>query len=431
MQARTLILRGGRRFLTATIVVTLFAVVAAACADSKKTATGTNPNGTVAASETAELGPPHAATGSEINVGFVTAEDGPVNLPETREAAQAAAQYANDYLGGLSGHRIVLDICKDKSDGVSATACANKFVEDKVAAVVAGQLTNTDLYIPILQGAGIPWIIAVGSGLQEGKANTTYALTGGLVGSFAATAQYAKEHGMKTMALFGIDVPALTGAWNAIGKPLFQKEGVSVDLIPIPPGTPDATPQVTAALAKNPDGMFIVADSNVCKALLRPIKNANVDNKPVLGPDLCTSPDVISAVGEDAVDGLVLNGATILGQQSQDPEALLYRAVMKKYSPNTTGAKAGVGYIAMLAMVRAANSVSPSGDVTASSVLSAMRTAKDIQVPGYPKGTTFTCDGMVFPPLPELCSGVELFATIKGGQPTDFQVIDPVNVLKG
>ena len=51
-------------------------------------------------------------------------------------SAQAAAHYVNDYLGGVGGHPIVLDVCDDQETPNGATDCANQFLADKVPAVL-------------------------------------------------------------------------------------------------------------------------------------------------------------------------------------------------------------------------------------------------------------------------------------------------------
>jgi branched-chain amino acid transport system substrate-binding protein len=384
-----------------------------------------------AADMSAALGPADKASGSPVKIGFVTAEGSTasLNLPESREAATAAAKYATEHLGGLAGHPIEVVPCKDKSDGASATACANQFAETKVAAVVVGQVANPDLYIPVLRGAGIPWVVEVGAGQQEVASDIAFDLTGGTVGLYAATATTAKEKGYKRVLYFGIDVPAFTGSFGAYAKPAFEKAGVPVDLVTIPAGTPDATPQVASGMAKNPDAVVVMADPSLCKALLPAIRNANTTNVPVYIPSLCASRDVVSTVGKEAVDGAVVNGnAVSLGN---DAEAKLYRAVMETYAPGVPAeGKAGGGYVAMLGLVRAVNAAKPTGALNAAAVLKAMRSAKDVPLPGFPGTATFSCDGSALPRVKALCTTAVLFSAMKGGVPADYRTVDGSALLK-
>ena len=65
-------------------------------------------------------------------------------------------------------------------------------------------------------------------------------------------AKYSAQQGMKNVTAHVIDVPAATAGVQAMGAPAFQTAGVNLKVVPIPPGTPDATPQVSAGLADNP-----------------------------------------------------------------------------------------------------------------------------------------------------------------------------------
>jgi branched-chain amino acid transport system substrate-binding protein len=349
-------------------------------------------------------------------------------LPQTRETAQAVVKYADSYLGGLDGHPIDLITCEDKSDGASGTACANEFAQDKVAAVVEGQVSNTDLYIPILKGAGIPWIAATGTGQQELASNISFDLGGGLIGILAATAAAAKQAGLKHLVAFGIDVPAFTGLFNALGKALFTKAGVAIDLITLPPGTPDATPQVAAGFAKHPDGVVVFAEESLCKALMPAIHDANTSNATVFMSGLCADPSVVSSIGTAPIDGAIVNGNNV--SLGDDAEAKLYRAVMTAYgTPDLAQGDGSVGYVSMLGLIRAVNQVKPAGDLTATVIASAMRSATKVPLPGI-TGATFTCNDSAIPTLPAVCSTGILFSKVSGSKLVDFHVVDGTSLIK-
>jgi len=91
-------------------------------------------------------------------------------------------KYADDYLGGLDGHPIDLTPARTRrrriGDGVR-----HEFVQDKVVAVVVGQVSNTDLYIPILR-APASWIAATGTGQQELASDLSFDIGGGLIVSW-------------------------------------------------------------------------------------------------------------------------------------------------------------------------------------------------------------------------------------------------------
>lgn len=432
---------GGRRRRVArwTAAGVVAALVFAACSSesdsdevSGTTVGSDEPRDETAADEPAGdevLGAPNPATDAPVTVGFVTAEGGTAaNLPETRESAEAAVAYANEYLGGIAGHEIELLTCEDRSDGASATACANRFVEEDVVAVVAGQVADEGLYMPALEAAGIPWIISSPTGGAALNSPVSFGISGGFIGGMGAMAALAQEEGMDRVVFFGIDVPAFTAAFDALGVPTFEQAGVTADIVPIPPGTPDATPQVTAGLSDGADMVVLVAEQTLCKALLPAVHSLAPDVTLVTG-DLCADPDVIETVGAATLEGaLVYNAAASLGD---DDGGQLFRAVMEQYAPDTAPqGKTGAGFIATLALVGAVNQVSPTGDLTAAVVLDAMETAVDVPIPGWPDGT-FTCDHTAFAGAPALCSTAALFATVAEGALTGHEAHDGGDFLPG
>ncbi|MCU1344225.1 MAG: putative branched-chain amino acid transport system, partial [Acidimicrobiia bacterium] len=56
--------------------------------------------------------------------------------------AQAAAKYANDYLGGIGRHPIRLDVRDDKQTPSDTTDCINQFIADKVPIVLNNVLSS-------------------------------------------------------------------------------------------------------------------------------------------------------------------------------------------------------------------------------------------------------------------------------------------------
>ena len=136
-------------------------MLVAACGDDSDDASG----GDAPAADTSVLGESNPATGSVVKVGLYNVEGGSrVSLPQIGDAAVAAVDYANEYLGGLAGHEIEVVRCADKADGASAAACANTFVQEGVVAVVTGQPAVTDQLVPVIQGAGIPYVGSSPSG---------------------------------------------------------------------------------------------------------------------------------------------------------------------------------------------------------------------------------------------------------------------------
>jgi branched-chain amino acid transport system substrate-binding protein len=426
--------RGQQRRKTAAVsLLAVFGLLASGCggddSGSNGGALGSDPR-----AKTAETiaGTATPATGTPVKLGFFNAEGGStVSLPEARESAEATVKYANDYLGGIKGHKIELDICNDKSDAATATACANQFVEDGVVAVVGGQPASSDQLIPTIKSAGIPYFGFGANGTQESIGGEgLYFASPGFVGILSAWAQHAKEKGYKKFAVFLVDNPQATGGVMVVGRPLFEKNSIELQINAIPQGTPDATSQVQAGLANDPDAIAVVGDGTICQAVLSGLEAAGSD-KPRLIIAPCLAAQVRDAVPE------ALEGSTIFDvgdRTSDDPEATLYRAVMGRYAPDTDpSGNANVGYLSMLSFVRSVNAGATSDALDKASVMAALKAAKGVPRP-LGQGQTLSCDQNALAGslvTSTICNATVFSSTVKDGEEgNDIKQIDTSALFK-
>jgi branched-chain amino acid transport system substrate-binding protein len=368
--------------------------------------------------------PGKKAAGTPVKIGLITNEGGSaISQPETGQAAEAARQYVNDNLGGIAGHPIEFVVCKTKEEPATARDCANQMVEQKVDAVV---LTSSGLggsMVPIVTQAGIPWTTAQATSNAESTSANSFSWTGGFPATLASMAEYAKEQGYKKVAAFVVDVPSAIAGAEAIGKPVFSKAGIDLQIVKIAAGTPDASPQVSAALQSKPDAISIVGESTVCTSVLQAMNTLGGDTKRMVIQS-CMAPEVVDAVGA-GMDGTRVFSAFDSG--SDDIEAQLFRQVMKQYSPNTaTDGYAAIGYQGVLGLVRALQGLT--GEVTPATVSATLKSAKKIVLPAG-HGITFTCDSSAIPGLTAACSAKQITGTYSGGKLENVQTIDPSTLL--
>jgi branched-chain amino acid transport system substrate-binding protein len=400
----------------------------AAC--GKSTSSGGGGGGTTkttgpsaAATNDAKFFPGKKATGTPINIALMVDAGGTaVNQPETGQAAVAAVKYANDNLGGIAGHPINIALnCQTKEDPATARDCANQAVAAKVDAVVVTSTAQGDQMAPVITKAGIPYISASGAAASELTSANAYMLTAGFPGVLLGWAAYSKQNGYKAITVFPTGSPTVVAGVNAFGGPAFKAAGITLNTVPIPTGTPDATPQVSAGLKGNPGAIGIVGDQTECTAVLKALSTVGAASKAkrlVIQP--CTDPTVVKAVGS-ALDGsLVWNTYETTGTND---EVQLYLAIMKKYAPSTeTGGYAGVGYQGMLGFIRAANSGGLTGAVTPAAVSAAIKAAQNVPLP-LGDGITFTCDGKALAPLVAICSKSVITQDYKNGGLSNPQVV--------
>lgn len=422
----------GRTFRRAPLVLLAAATLAgaAACSSSSSSSSGGGTGSTAAASGSASSAsasapaalspflPGKKATGTPVKIGLINNEgSSPVAEPATGDAAVAAADYANAELGGIAGHPIQVDRCSENEDTASATACANKMVQDNVAAVVIGTTGFGNTMVPIITKAGIPYVSATGSSSAELTSPGTFMWTGGFPADLGGMAKYAAQQGIKKVTAYVINAPSALAGAQAVGAPLFKAAGVGFTIEPVPSGVADATPQVTAGLAGKPGAAAIVADAGTCTSILKALTTVS-PGLPTMGNTSCLNTSTLTALGS------AMNGVKIFGRsdtQSDSPEAQLYRYVMAKYYPSDSPSGDTVtGYQGMLGLVRALSTLT--GDPTAATITTAIKAAANVPLPAG-AGLAFTCDGKAMAGLSSNCSAGDVVLTVQNGMATDPQVL--------
>lgn len=391
-------------------VLLVAGLAVAGCSNSDQTQSGSTGSTTAL--------PTNQATGEPISIGFISPEGGATSqLPESREAAEAAVKYINSNLGGLHGRPFNLVVCKEKEDPATAHDCANQLVGDHVSAVISPATGQGDAIVPTVAGAGIPYISVQGPAVSEMTTPGTFVLTSGAPGGLAVAAQYAAQHKYKKVAVVVEDAGSVMAGIKLIADPAFQQAGVELQAVPIPPGTPDTTPQLSAALAGHPDAILVLGDGPLCLSSLKALQTLGSTADKML-VQTCVSPDVVAAAGS-AIDGAHVVGYADV--TSDDPEAVIYRSVLAKYSPQTpVDGGAYWGYQAVLGFYRAVQGLQ--GDPTPAAVQTALTQAKNVPLPvGH--GLTFTCDGKAQPLLKSICGKGAIVSTVSGGKATDPEAI--------
>ncbi|HEY9559055.1 MAG TPA: ABC transporter substrate-binding protein, partial [Acidimicrobiales bacterium] len=387
------------------------ALVAAACGDDEDPEEGSSDtseesDGSEDTTPPAEdvLGEPNEATGEPVKLGFITeggseAIGSQASLAET--GAEMAVEYANEYLGGIGGRPIELVVCGNGATPAGAQDCANQMVEQDVVAVTLPFTGYGEATAPIITGAGIPYITGSGNSAAELTAPNAFAVTGGYPGSLGAFAQHAKDQGFGKFTMVVIDVPSATQAAEALGGIVFGKAGVEYEVITAPPGTPDLTPQLQAAVDSGADAIGLTGDVTFCTSFLQAYQTLGLDI-PKYMIATCVDATVLESLGE------VIAGSFLATTSDGDSaDAGTYAAMIEKYAPDedidpdpivSAGVGAGVG--AVLNVVRAMEGLT--GDVTAETVLAQMKAAADVPL-WMAEGQTFTCDGSTVAIMPNVC----------------------------
>jgi branched-chain amino acid transport system substrate-binding protein len=410
--------------LAAALVVLVLLV--AACSKSNKTSTD---SGGTSSADLSALGTPKPASGAPITLGLMTDAGGAGAIDQQAElevqGARIATDYANEYLGGVAGHKLELFVCGNKSTPAGAQDCANQFVEKKVSAVI-WPFTGQGASVPIITGAHIPIIAVSGSSQEELTTPGVFIITGGYPGTLGAFALDAKNEGKKKFAMVVIDVPAATQAAQALGGIVFKNAGVDFEVITAAPGTADLTPQLQQASSSGADAIGVTGDVTFCTSFLQAYQTLGLKQTMyVIGT--CNDPSVVKAMPN------VLGGAREATLSAKGPDDALYAAMVSKYGDGkidtnpllSTGVAAGVGSV----MDFMAGMKGYTGDVTPATI-----TAQFKQATGTifgSGGLTFKCDGTAIPLLKNICSASFQIAVLNGdGSIRSSQKIDAAAMFK-
>jgi branched-chain amino acid transport system substrate-binding protein len=364
------------------------------------------------------------ATGDSVVLGIVWPEGPAISLPELGASANAAVSYLNECKGGIAGRPIKLDKCTiDETNPGSATDCGNKFVTDKVDAVVVTITSSGATLVPIITAAGIPYVVSGGTSPAESLDSTglVFSLSGGVGALLGAIAQRAVDEKLSKVA-FLVSDNAAAGVQGLLGIP-FGKAGVDFQVIPVPAGTPDMSSQVSAAVSSGAQATAVVGDAPFCISALQAMQSLDPTGAHWV-ITTCIGDDVVSQLGKDALENAVAFGATDIA--GDDPYYVLYRAVMEKYSPGTpVDGFTGAGYGTIMSMVSGLAGLT--GDVSAAAIASTLAATKDVPAGGY--GLTYGCADKPLPPL-TVCGGATTVGVMKDGKATDIQLIDASPLFK-
>jgi branched-chain amino acid transport system substrate-binding protein len=420
-------IRPAHRRRSALLLFVAATMVAAACGSSGTSSspsttskTSTGPAGDV-------LGTPKAASGEPVVIGY--SYDGATDAADNSDeliGAKAAVEYVNQYMGGIGGHPIKLDICSTNLDPAKATACVTQFVTNDVAAVIAANGGQAAIEFPPIAKQNIP--VMLSSSLIEPLLNdpNVFVINSGRVLSFAGPAKLAADAGAKHATLFVIDLPAAAEPLKKGAPGYYKAAGVDLDVVLVPIDTADFSPQVQAAMTKDPGQFYLVGTSQFCSRAINAIEAAGFKGQ-ILGLHFCFDANSKKTVTR-------LKGIKEISANSydhEDAEYKLYAAIMAKFASKEVlidgGAPASSGYSIVMALARAASGLK--GAATRDSIRAAIKSMPAQKKP-LGGGLMFQCN-QPDPTQTSVCSTGGVVATLDAdGNPTNHEVVDAAQLLK-
>ncbi len=371
------------------------------------------------------LGEENLAEGEPIRIGMVS--DGVTqafdNTDELR-SAEAAAEFWNTHRGGIDGRPIEVVTCETGADPAGGTDCANQLVEEEVVAVALAQSAVADSVWEPLHASGIPTLFLQTS--SEGllaDSETSFTFANPLATLFGVPMALAESEGTDRIAFVNIDVPqALTSFESGAAEEVLSNAGLEYDLVTVPPGTADMTPQMQEIASGDAGAVFIVGNDAFCISAIQGLAAVGYDG--AIGAVSQCITDATREALPDGLEGISILATMALGDET-DEAYQLYQAVMGAYGQDVDDVDNSLGmggYTVLSTLVTALSELS--GEVTPETAAEAIKAMPESDYPGA-SGVTFQCGGTEFPSQPAVCSNQSLRATLDAdGVPASYEVID-------
>jgi branched-chain amino acid transport system substrate-binding protein len=369
------------------------------------------------AADTSVLGTANKATGTPVKVMYEAPGSQLVNHTQEIGVAKATASYINDYLGGINGHPIEIQVCEDAGQVGPARECANKAVADKdIVAVLTATPANPDAVVSVTSPAGLSFFSSAASGTKTATMPNTHVLLNGAT-VVGVPAYLAKEKGAKSAAIITIDAPIATGQINMLAPLVFGNAGAKAEIIPVPIGTPDMTSAVQTALNKKAEVIHILGAGDFCVSAFKAIRTLGVREQ-VTTIDQCIDKKVADQI-PGGYEGVKVGVTASLDPEAQDTK--VFNAVLDKYGVKD-GQDGTLGFSSVLGFHRALSGME--GDLTRESVaagLNKMPEAVDVPLGA---GGTFQCGSKPVAVVPNSCSGNAVIGTAdKDGNIGDLESV--------
>jgi branched-chain amino acid transport system substrate-binding protein len=347
---------------SALIAVVAFALLAAACSDSKSDS-GTGASGAKTTTSVANANDPalnawaiqytggkaQKATGAPFKIGYVNQD---AFFPEATIGVNAGVAYANAELNGADGRVIQVVNCQVTTAEDGAKCGAQMANDNSIALVLTGTLLNgnTELY-NALNGKKA---VIVGNGVTPADFVTPAgeAFVAGAPGVLSGMAKFTVDQfHPKTVALLANDNAAGQAGAAVIMKPIFAKANIAVKTVFVPDQA--TAPQVASAMqaagANTADAFVSIFTLQNCINMYDAIKSLGV-TPTVVTTGLCFGTpmtDHLKDVGDtgDYPDGWYFGGygysyflpSTTPGMAESGMNT--YLAKVKKYGKPAPGAK--------------------------------------------------------------------------------------------
>ncbi|WP_018635165.1 ABC transporter substrate-binding protein [Parafrankia elaeagni] len=369
----------------------------------------------------AALGPATPTSGEPVRIGIVSDGQGPAaDLSYEFDVAEATASFLNEHRSGIAGRPIELVQCEALADPAKATDCANRMIEEDVVAVVVGSSGAGEQIWEPLHAAHVPVMFYTANGAGSlGDPESTFILSDQFFPLVTLPVQVAKDEGAEKVTVVAIDLPVTTGLYQ-VTRPMFQSEGIELDVIQIPAGTADMTPQMQRLVDGDPGIVQVVGSDAFCISAFNGLRSVGYDG-PLAAIAHCITDATREAVPGDFLEGMTITATAPIG--SDDPAIRVFNAVVDTYDKDIDVTEAGAAamFITFSAFHTALEDLT--GEITPATVTAAIKGMPEKDLPGA-TGLRFRCNGKAYPATPAECSRGGLLTTLDAkGEPTTYEAV--------
>jgi branched-chain amino acid transport system substrate-binding protein len=315
-----------------------------------------------------------------------------------------------------------LYVCETGGDPGGATDCANQMIQNGVVAVVIGQSqVVSSVYTP-LHAAHIPtFVYGVFDETVLGDTTSTFAFGNPFAALSDLPIAVAKANKIKKAAATVIDVPAATSFWESEGPAQFKKAGISLDVVRIPVGAADVTPQMQRIVSSGAGLVHAEGANTTCIAVLNGLHAVGYTGKVTLIQQ-CVDASTRKAVPASVLKGVNESATAPVDGHPPDPGLAIYQQEIapKVKGHANPGSSGELMFISIMGFHVALEGIT--GDITPQNVIATSKKMPWKLLPGG--GLHFRCNGKAVPASPALCVRAGLVTQLDAkGQPTVYKPV--------
>ncbi len=340
-----------------------------------------------------------------VVLGLINMEGAPQgSFPELRLDAEAAVRYVNR----TRTRPLRLEACVTDGTAESSARCAEELVarRPRPVAVLGGVDLGTDGSVPVLEGAGVPYVgLTPGLG-AELTSTSSFMLAGGITADLLAEIEYITAT-LKAarVAVVHQELPGLQEAAVLAAQAILRQRGVTdLKTVPVKAGVADLAPAVRAAVANGPDALMAVFPADGCRRVLEAVRSLRVRAQVFL-PSSCLAAEVLPAA-----EGAVLASTLTPYTFQSDADVAVYLAHRTADGPPSALGQAGFALV-----VNVHRALARTGPPAA--LAERLRAARD--EPSF-MGHPYTCDMRVITITPSVCSASVRLVQVSGGELRDL-----------